>query len=123
MSEPRLAPAFLDAISARDFVALRNLLAHDVWCRVLLVREFVELHRADDVVALFDEWYGTPEEVRLEDREHHPMMGRDFVRYRVRLRPRWEPDRWHRVEQAGFVTAAAGTLSRIDLACTGFYPF
>ena len=118
-----VAVAFLDALEARDFTSLRDLLADDVWCRAMLVRQIVELHSSDETVRLFEEWYGTPEELRLEARDHHSMMGREFVRYRWRLRPRWAPERWHRIEQAGYLTSAADRLSRIDLTCTGFYPF
>jgi hypothetical protein len=119
----RTAIAFLDAIEARDFQSFRALLADDVWCRAMLVRQVVELHSADETLRLFEDWYATPEELQLEARDHHPMMGRAFVRYRLRLRPQWAPDRWHRIEQAGYLTTASSQLSRIDLTCTGFYPF
>jgi hypothetical protein len=117
-----LVDRFLEALPKRDFLALRRLLADDVWCRAMLVREIVELHTADDVVRLFESWYGTPAELQLEDQQHHPMMGRDFVRYRMRLRPHWAPERWHRVEQSGYLTVRDDRIQRVDLACTGFFP-
>lgn len=118
----KIVDRFLDTLAARDFPTLRGLLADDVWCRAMLVREIVELHTADDAVRLFESWYGTPAELRLEEHQHHPMMGRHFVRYRMGLRPHWAPERWHRVEQSGYLTVRNDQIQRIDLACTGFFP-
>lgn len=115
------AEGFLDALKRRDFIRLRAMLDDSVWCRAMLVREFVEHRSADDVVAMFTEWYGTPSAVEMVDADQHTMMGREFVRYRMRLRPRWRPDQWHLVEQSGYLTVSADRIRRIDLACTGFY--
>lgn len=112
---------FLSAIGTGEVAAIRGLLADDVWCRALLVRELVELHDAIGTTRLFHSWYGTPDEVHLEEAAHHDVMGRTFVRYRLRLRPEWAPDTWHRVEQSGYLTVRDGRIRRIDLACTGFF--
>lgn len=117
-----MAARFLDVLEARDFVALRDLLDDDVWCRAMLVREIVELHDAAATVKLFESWYATPAELALEDRQHHVMMGRELVRYRMRLRPHWAPDRWHRVEQTGYLSVRDDRIRRVDLTCTGFFP-
>jgi hypothetical protein len=116
------AEQFLHSLACRDFAAFRALLAPDVWCRAMLVREVVEVHTADETTELFGSWFGTPPELHLEEADHHPIMGRTFVRYRIRLRPAWAPDTWHRIEQTGYLTVVRDVIGRVDLACTGFYP-
>lgn len=116
-----MAQCFLDTLRRRDFVGLRAMLDDSVWCRAMLVREVVEHHSADDVIAMFTEWYGTPSAVEMVEADQHAIMGREFVRYRMRLRPPWRPDQWHLVEQSGYLTVSADRIRRIDLACTGFY--
>jgi hypothetical protein len=113
---------FLDSLRDRDAGRLRSLLTDDVWLRALLVRETIELHDAAAAVALFESWYWTPVRLELEDEQHHPMIGRDFIRYRMRLVPSWDLSRWHRVEQSGYLTVREGRIRRIDLTCTGFFP-
>jgi hypothetical protein len=112
---------FLTTLREQDFDAMRSLFADDVWLRAMLVREIVERHDADAVVALFRGWYEQADDVAVVDAQHHTMEGREFVRYRLRLRPPWAPDRWHVVEQAGFLTEVDGRVRRLDLTCTGFY--
>lgn len=122
MVEQGVPAAFLQALVATDFDALRDLFADDVWVRAMLVREIVELHDADAARSLFEEWYGTPHEVEFTDTDQHTIMGRRFIRYRARLRPVWAPDVWHVVEQAGYLTVKECRIQRIDLTCTGFFP-
>jgi hypothetical protein len=117
-----LADGFLRALGTLDFDLMRTLLADDIWMRAMLVREVVEAHDADTVVGYLAQWYGTALEVQLADSDEHPMMGRHFVRYRMRLRPAWAHDVWHVVEQAGYLTISDGRIRRLDLTCTGFFP-
>ena len=122
-----LAPAsvariFLDTLAGRDFVALRDLFADDVWFRILLPRHTVEEHTADGTVAALYRWYGTANELEVHDLDHHTMAGREFVSYRFRLRPEWAPEHWHLIEQSGYVRIRDGRITRLDLVCTGFHP-
>ena len=120
----RPAVAFLDALRRRDFAALERLLAPNVWMRALLPSKMREEHDAAGAVAAYRQWYGGAGagECRMVDAEHHVMAGRDYVRYRFLLRPDFAPDRWHLIEQAGFVRVKDGRISRIDVVCTGFHP-
>lgn len=61
-------------------------------------------------------------ECRTGAAEHHTMAGREFVRYRFMLRPGWAPERWHVIEQAGYCRVHDGVITRMDLACTGYFP-
>jgi hypothetical protein len=119
----RVAPAesFLDALTAVDLDRVRTSLHDRVWCRALLVRELIEVFDATEVVALLGQWYASPHEIEFLETQHHPMAGRDFIRYRARLRPSWAPHVWHVVEQAGYLTVKHGLITRLDLACTGFH--
>jgi hypothetical protein len=112
---------FLSSLERGDFDTMRGLFADDVWLRAMLVREIVERHDADATTSLFRGWYQQAQDVSVIDSEHHAMEAREFVRYRVRLRPPWAPDHWHVVEQAGFLTEVDGYIRRLDLTCTGFY--
>ncbi len=114
--------SFLAALSAGDFEALERLLAPDVWMRNLLVRSVAESHGARQAVEAFRSWIGGPHGSRMIDSDHHPMAGREFLRYRFLVRPEWSPERWHVIEQAGFCRVRDGRITRLDLACSGYYP-
>jgi hypothetical protein len=117
------ARSWLDAVTDRDLDRLAALLAPDVWTRVLLPRQVVEERTDRGVLDRFETWFLTPEEVLPVDAAHHSLAGREHVRYAFLLRPEWEPDRWHLIEQAGYLRVADGVVRRIDLVCTGFHPF
>ena len=38
------------------------------------------------------------------------------------VRPDWEPDVWHVVEQSAYCRVADDHVTRLDLLCTGFFP-
>lgn len=116
------ARAFVETLARRDVAALRDLLADDVWFRILLPHEAVELHTAAETVDAFHQWYGTATAFEVEHLDHHTMAGREFVAYRFALRPAWAPDQWHRIEQSGYLRVRDGRISRLDLVCTGFHP-
>jgi hypothetical protein len=116
------ARSWLEAVTDRDLDRLAALLAPDVWTRVLLPRQLVEERTDRDVLDRLASWFVTPEEVLLVDAAHHSLAGREHVRYAFLLRPQWEPDRWHLIEQTGYLRVADGVVRRIDLVCTGFHP-
>jgi hypothetical protein len=117
-----VARALLVAIVTRDHTRLRALLADDVWMRAMLVREVVEHHDADEVVARFQGWYGSAAALEVVRVEHDTAGTREAVAWRVRLRPPWAPEVWHLIEQRGYVRVRDGRVSRLDLVCTGFQP-
>jgi hypothetical protein len=113
---------FISALAARDLDRIAELLDPDVWFRIVLPREIVEHRDASGVLARFRDWYVTPVEAELVAADHHTMAGREYLSYRFRLRPAWEPDRWHLIEQSGYVRVRDGRIRRLDLVCTGFHP-
>jgi len=119
---PRLAQCFLEALCRRDFEALRRQLADDVWLRALLPRELRESNTAQEAVATLREWFGGAKAFRVVSSDHHVIGERDFISYRMLLKPDWAPERWHAIEQSGFCRVRDGRISRLDLTCTGFFP-
>jgi hypothetical protein len=113
---------FLAAVLDRDE---RRLFAHlqpDVWFRALLVREVIEHHDAVSTVAVFRGWFLEAPDVEVLEVTTAPALSRVHLRYRVRLRPAWDPEVWHVIEQAGYARVRDGAISRLDLTCTGFVP-
>jgi SnoaL-like domain len=115
------ARRLVEAIARRDWDALGRCLASDVWMRALLPRETVECHTAASAVAVIAGWFGDAYEFELDRLEPDTSTGaRVRVGWHARLRPDWEPDRWHVVEQVGFCKIVDGRVTRLDLVCTGF---
>jgi hypothetical protein len=116
------AVAFLDALRRRDWTALEQLLAPDVWMRALLPKRVLEENTAIGVAAAYRHWYGGSGECQMLQAEHQTMVGRDYLRYRFLLRPDFAPEQWHVVEQTGFCRVKDGRITRIDVVCTGVHP-
>lgn len=112
----------LDAISSTNLHRIEQLLDPDVWFRMLLPRQVLDLRTAAAVVDAYHEWFVTPHEARLVDASSHRVEGREHLRYRFVLRPQWAADTWHLIEQAGYARVADGRVRRLDLVCTGFHP-
>lgn len=114
--------AFLDRLGSGQHDRLEELLAPDVWMRALLTREVHEATTARETAEAFSTWVGGAAGSRMVESEHRAMAGRRFLRYRFVVRPYWEPERWHVIEQAGFCKVHEGRITRFDLACTGYFP-
>lgn len=114
--------ALLAALRDGDFAALETLLAPDVWLRNLLVKQLHESTTAADAVEAFRSWVASPHGAVMLDSEHRPLANRELLRYRFLVRPVWAPDRWHVLEQTGYCRVKDGRISRLDLACTGYFP-
>ena len=121
-SPTTLGGALLTAIAGRDPAALAAVLAPDVWCRALVVREMIEVHTAQATVALFDGWFNHARDLEVLRLAAYPVASREHVSYRFRLRPDWAPQTWHVIEQSGYVRVHEGRVRRLDLTCTGFIP-
>lgn len=113
--------AFLARLRDGDFEAIEELLAPDVWLRSLLVRKVHESNTAAEAVAALRSWVGSPHGAEVIETDHHPMAGREFIRYRVLVRPTWAPDRVHVLEQVGYCRVKEGLITRLDLVCTGYH--
>ncbi len=119
---PSVPRRFLDLLAAGDFAALEALFAPDVWLRGLLVREVHESSTAAGAAAAFRDWVGSPHGARMLDGEHETSAGRERLRYRFLVRPKWAPEQWHVIEQTGYCRVKEGRISRLDVACTGYFP-
>lgn len=119
---PEVPRRFLEALRHGRFDELGTLFAPDMWLRNLLTRTVHESNTVVAAVEAFRGWVGTPHGRRMLQAEHHPMAGREFIRYRFLLRPAWAPERWHVIEQSGYCRVQDGVISRMDLACTGYFP-
>lgn len=117
-----VARRFLDSLRRRDFAALEECLADDVWFRALLPRKLQEAHTREETVAMLRKWYGSASELEAIDTGHHSVEGREFVRWCFRLKPDWAPEASHVIEQAGFCRVKDGRIRRLDVVCTGFHP-
>jgi hypothetical protein len=121
--EPTPAARFLKVLGELDFAELERCLAPDVWFRALLPRKVHESNTAQDAVSTFRAWFQGTGGSRLLEADHHTIAGRQYVRYRFLVRPEWARDQWHVVEQAGFCRVKENRVSRLDLVCTGFFPW
>ncbi len=117
-----VARRFLDAIATRDFDGLSAILAADVWMRALLPREIVETHSVADTMEKFRSWFAPHETLEVLATEQRTVEGREFLAYKLLVRPDWAPDVWHVVEQSGYCRVVDDRVTRIDLVCTGFFP-
>jgi hypothetical protein len=111
---------FLEALAQRDFAALEQLLAVDVWLRALLPRHLDEHYGSVETAEAFRTWYGAAEAFEALTVDHDTVAGKERIRYRFLLRPDWAPETWHVIEQMAFLSIKDGLIRKIDLVCTGF---
>lgn len=113
---------FLEALTQRDFTALEELLAADVWLRALLPRHLDEHYGSGETATAFRSWYGAAQAFEAIAVDHDNVIGKERIRYRFMLRPDWAPETWHVIEQSAFLSIKDGLIRKIDLVCTGFLP-
>ena len=124
-SQDRMAPvpadAFVVALCDRKFDALGRLLASDVQMRAVLPSRYLEA-AGDEVVGWFTRWFGTSEQFEVIDAGSGNIAGkaRAHWRFQVAPHPITGGPGWHEIEQVAFCETAAGSISRIDLVCSGF---
>jgi hypothetical protein len=121
-SSALVASKLLDAIVTRDFETLYATLADDVWMRALLPRDLVEVHSAAAATDVIRDWFSAHEAIEVAETEQHTVEGREFIAYQLLVRPHWEPEVWHVVEQSAYCRVAEGRVTRLDLLCTGYFP-
>jgi hypothetical protein len=117
-----VARRLIDAIAERDFESMSEILAPDLWMRALLPREIVETHTADAAIDSFRRWLAPHESLTAVMTDQHTVEGREFVAYKLLLRPEWAADEWHVLEQSGYCRVVEDRVTRLDLVCTGFFP-
>jgi TusA-related sulfurtransferase len=120
MSVREVGERFLGAVAARDFDAVRSVLADDVCLRMLVPRGFMTSDGANEVVGRFEGWFGEAGPWELESSSVAEVVGRVAVTYRLRLGKLGSP---HLIEQHLVLDVDAdGRVVRIDLLCSGFRP-
>ncbi len=106
------------AIAAREYVEVFSALSSQARFRYLIPPGPGQTDGAAEVAAKFVEWFGDADEVRIESIVAEPLADRTSLRYRFLLH---EKDGWKEVEQQQYVDVDEdGTISAIDLLCTGF---
>jgi hypothetical protein len=113
---------FLAALRELDFEGLERCLAPDVWFRTLLPRRVHESKTARETARTLRDWIEGHGDGRLLESDHSVSIGRERIRYRFLLRPKWAPDQWHVMEQTGSFKQRDGKISRLDLVCSGYHP-
>jgi TusA-related sulfurtransferase len=117
--EPReVGAAFLDALAAREFTALRSLLVDHVRFRMLLPRGPANEASAEAAIARFVGWFAEADAFEIESSCVEEVEGRSALTYRFRLH---DDDGWQVIEQHLMLDVDAdGRVEAVDLLCSGF---
>jgi len=115
--ETAIGSSLAQAVAARDDVLLRSWLSDGVRLRALIPAGLVEATGPDDVLALFESWFGGMHTVSLLDSACDVIADRLLVSYRLALGKR---DRRWLCGQEAFCELSEGRITSIDLVCSGF---
>lgn len=109
----------LDALTERDFEAMRSLFADDVRFRALIPPGPFELRTADETAATFRSWFGGEDEFAIVDVSLGQVGSRLYARWRVKMSAPEHPSEARVAEQHVFTTGTA-RIETLDLLCSGF---
>jgi len=112
--------AFVDQLTARNFVELAGVLAPDAVARFLLPRGPQETVGADAIAGRFEGWFGSAADFTVLSSGNHEVAGRSLLQWRFRLRREGRTPEV--IEQVAFVDAGPDGVHRVDLLCSGFLP-
>lgn len=115
-----VAALLLDALTQRDFDAMRSLFASDIRFRALVPPGAVEFHTADEAAAKFRTWFGGDDAFEVLDASLGQVGSRLYVRWRVKLTPADRPDE-SRVAEQHVYTTGTRCIETLDLLCSGFH--
>jgi len=121
----RLAAAgsFLDGLAAQDFGQLADALAAYVRFRALLPGGLREWTGAEIAAGRFAGWFGDTEAYEPVDGGVEELGGLLYLHWRLRLKAARLGDGWFMVEQQAYAeTGDDGSITRLDLLCTGYRP-
>lgn len=117
MNEHPLAVSVATAVADRALARLGSHLNEQVRLRALLPGGPIEDHGRDDVLARFDDWFGSYDTVVLTDVGGDEVGDRVLVHYKLVF----DPDADRRVlTQTIVCTVHDGLVGRMDLVCSGF---
>lgn len=116
-----LGASFADALAAKDFDRIRELLHPEVDFRGLTPRRRWEADDAETLVAdVLRQWFEDSDEIEeLERVETDAFADRERVGYRFRVR---NPEGLFRVEQQLYIGETDGRIGWIRAVCSGFRP-
>ncbi|HUR67819.1 MAG TPA: hypothetical protein VM370_01120 [Candidatus Thermoplasmatota archaeon] len=116
-SSHRVTLTFIDAVAARDLVALHRLLAPGAGMRAVTPLKVIEEAGADAIVARFDAWFGDQDHVELVNARTRGIGAREGVTYELRTS---DVEGSYQVAQHAFIDIRGDRIHRIDLLCSGF---
>jgi SnoaL-like domain len=112
--------AFVRALTAGDFEAVRATLADGVRLRMLVPKGPEEVRGAGAAAQTFARWFGGGQVPDVEASAADRVVGRLSVSYRLRV---LGDEGWRRIEQHLFAAVGeGGRMETIDLLCSGFRP-
>ncbi len=119
-SATELGTAFVTALVDCDAPRLAGTLATDVHMRALIPPGPIDVLGADAVAGKFLAWFGSAEQLELVRSHSEPVADRLHVSYRLRVKRSGAP--WKLVEQHALCAHDAGTITALDLVCSGYRP-
>ena len=116
-----LGKAFTEALAAKDFAALSDLLHPEIDFRGLTPHRNWEAHNPDDVIqGILRQWFEDCDHIEeLLHVDTASFADRERVGYRFRVR---NPDGLFEVEQQAYIGERDGRIGWMRALCSGFRP-
>jgi hypothetical protein len=124
-SSPHFAVAgvIIDALATHEFTRFTDALDPDAQMIALVPRGLLECRGAGEICAMFERWFGDVDEYAVADASVGAVGALLQLRWRLRLKGSRFGDEPMVVEQHAYAaTGASGTIHRISLLCSGFWP-
>jgi hypothetical protein len=120
-SPASLGASFAEALAAKDFERIRDLLHPEVDFRGLTPRRHWEASDPDQLIgSVLREWFEDTDRIEeLERLETDSFADRERVAYRFRVR---NPEGLFRVEQQAYIGERDGRIGWMRTLCSGFRP-
>ncbi|WP_194824588.1 nuclear transport factor 2 family protein [Nocardia sp. XZ_19_231] len=116
-----VADLFLAALIQRDFATMTTYLAPEVTLRGLIPPGPFTATGPDPTIERFRGWFGGPDDFAVVDSGRERRIGDKLaMHWLVRMRPANGATRV--AEQRVFLTTDNGTITGIDLLCSGWQP-
>jgi ketosteroid isomerase-like protein len=112
-----LASAYMNALGARDYEVVSDLLAPEVRLRDLSPPGFTELTGVEGAIGYLAGFLDSFDEVALVDSDVYDVGTMTYARARMRFVRSGSPERV--LEQHHFLTVDAGRIAAIDELCSG----
>ena len=111
---------FIVALSDRDSERLEACLHPDVRMRALVPSGFQEHRGPSAVASRFKSWFSEAESLQVLEKDINRVADRMHVRYR--FRENYSDGESEIIEQDAYLGLSAGTITSIDLLCSGHRP-